>query len=253
MLSGEKGMDEKKELYILAIVAMVSVVTVGIISYIAISSPKTVYAQTPQQENLLTVSGTGTVKALPDLASISIGVETQGPTANETLRENSEKMNAIISSIIGLGVSKQNISTSGFYLYPVYVYPDKEPPKLVGYRVSNTISVTVSKFDMIGKIIDTGVNSGANKIMGVSFLFSENLRKQLVNQALESAVNDAKNKAEIALKPLNLKIIGVKSVQVNEGYQPILYRAIEAYSSTTPILPGEQQVSISVQVVFVIG
>lgn len=246
-------MDEKKELYILATVAIISVVTIGIISYIVISSPKTIYAQTPQQENLLTVSGKGTVKALPDLASVSIGVETQGSTANETLRENSEKMNAIISSIIDLGVSKQNISTSGFYLYPVYIYPDKESPKLVGYRVSNTISVTVSKFDIIGKIIDTSVSSGANEIRGVSFLFSENLQKQLINQALESAVNDAKNKAEVALKPLNLKVIGVKSVQVNEGYQPIFYRAIEAYSSTTPILPEEQQVSINVQVVFIIG
>lgn len=246
-------MDEKKSLYLFALISIVSIIVVGTISYIAISAPKAIYAQSSQQENLLTVSGTGTVKALPDLVSISIGVETQGASANETLKENAIRMNAVIDSIVELGIDKQNISTSGFSLYPIYIYPDKEQPKLVGYRVSNTISVVVSKFDLVGKVIDTSVNSGANKVLGVSFMFSENLQKQLRNQAIEYAINDAKNKAETALKPLNLKIVGVKSIQINEGSWPIVYRALSESPPSTPILPGEQQVSVSVQVVFIIG
>ncbi|MBO3802151.1 MAG: SIMPL domain-containing protein [Thermoproteota archaeon] len=251
-------MDEKRTLYLLTLVSIISVITMGAISYVAINSPKNspnaVYAQTSQQEeNLLTVSGTGTVRALPDLVSISIGVETQGLSANETLKENADKMNAVINSIIELGIDKQNISTSGFFLYPIYIYPDKESPKLVGYRASNTILVVVSKFDIVGKIIDTSVSSGANKVLDVSFMFSEGLQNQLRNQAIENAVNDAKNKAETALKPLNMKIVGVKSIQINEGSWPTVYRALTSSFANTPILPGEQQVSVSVQVVFIIS
>lgn len=246
-------MEEKRELYILALVAVVAVITVGTISYVAISSPKEVYAQNSQQENLLTITGTGTIKALPDLISITVGVETQGQTANETLRENSDKMNAVIDSIVKLGVDKQNISTSSFYLYPIYIYKENESPKLVGYRVSNTVTVTISKFDLAGKIIDESVKSGANEVTGVSFLFSDSLKSQLENQAIENAVNDARNKAEVALKPLNMKIIGVKSIQINRGYwpSPIVFRTEMA--SVTPVLPGEQQVSVNVQVEFIIG
>ncbi len=215
----------------------------------------------------LFVTGTAFKKVSPDKVSVTLGVETQEKTAQEAARKNAEIMNAIIDSLKGLGLNTNQISTNYYNIYPVYEYkpileerispPYPQNQVLMGYRVTNTITVTASASTNIGEIIDTATNTGANQVQGVSYFVSEEIQNRMNNELIEEAVLNAKIKAEKALAPLNMQIVGVKNLNLNDVYYPI-YRYdkvafAESASASTPILPSEQQVSTSVSVTFMIG
>jgi uncharacterized protein YggE len=219
---------------------------------------------------VLFVTGTAFKKISPDKVSVTLGVETQEQTAQEAARKNAEIMNAVINGLKELGLNTNQISTSYFNVYPVYEYRKVEacimiyppPPEcggqvLVGYRVTNTITVTAPASENIGKVIDTAINAGANQVQSVSYFVSEEVQRQMSNELIEQAVLNAKVKAEKALAPLNMQIVGVKSLNLNDVYYPV-YRydkavLAEGVAAPTPILPSEQQVSASVSVTFMIG
>jgi hypothetical protein len=204
-------------------------------------------------------------KVSPDKVSITLGVETQEKTAKEAAAKNSEMMNAIINKLKALGLSTDEISTSYYNIYPVYEYPpviyEKDIPRpqspvLVGYRVTNTITITTSASEDVGSIIDAAVDAGANQVQGVSFFVSEEVQGQMNKQLIEQAVLDARAKAQSALSPLNMQIVGVKNINLNDVYFPVYSYdkvALEGGAAPTPILPSQQQVSASVSVTFIIG
>lgn len=218
-------------------------------------------------DNYFTLHATGTAikKVSPDKVSITLGVETQEKTAKEAAAKNSEMMNAIINKLKALGLSTDEISTSYYNIYPVYEYPpviyEKDIPRpqspvLVGYRVTNTIIITTSASEDVGAIIDGAVDAGANQVQGVSFFVSEEVQGQMNKQLIEQAVLDAKAKAQSALSPLNMQIVGVKNINLNDVYFPVYSYdkvALEGGAAPTPILPSQQQVSASVNVTFIIG
>jgi len=213
----------------------------------------------------LYATGTAIKKVSPDKVSITLGVETQEKTAKEAAAKNAEMMNAIINKLKALGLSTDEISTSYYNIYPVYEYPpviyEKDIPRpqspvLVGYRVTNTIIITTSASEDVGSIIDAAVDAGANQVQGVSFFVSEEVQGQMNKQLIEQAVLDARAKAQSALSPLNMQIVGVKNINLNDVYFPVYSYdkvALEGAGAPTPILPSQQQVSASVSVTFIIG
>ena len=222
---------------------------------------------TEGNDSLFTLHATGTAikKVSPNKVSITLGVETQELTAKDAAAKNAEMMNAIINKLKALGLSTDEISTSYFNIYPVYEYPpviyEKDIPRpqspvLVGYRVTNTITITTDAGEDVGAIIDGAVDAGANQVQGVSFFVSEEVQGQMNKQLIEQAVLDAKAKAESALSPLNMQIVGVKNINLNDVYFPVYSYdkvALEGGAAPTPILPSQQQVSASVSVTFIIG
>jgi hypothetical protein len=220
-----------------------------------------------ENDSFFTLHATGTAikKVSPDKVSITLGVETQETTAKEAAAKNAEMMNAIISKLKALGLSTDEISTSYYNIYPVYEYPpviyEKDIPRpqspvLVGYRVTNTITITTSANEDVGAIIDGAVDAGANQVQGVSFFVSEEVQGQMNKQLIEQAVLDARAKAQSALSPLNMQIVGVKNINLNDVYFPVYSYdkvALESAGAPTPILPSQQQVSASVSVTFIIG
>lgn len=217
----------------------------------------------------LFVTGTAFKKISPDKVSLTLGVETQEETAKEAAAKNAEIMNAIISNLKALGLKTDEIGTSYYNIYPVYEYPPiiyeksivpprPESPILVGYRVTNTITITTSASADVGAMLDATIDAGANQVQGVSYFVSEEVQRQMNRQLVEQAVLDAKAKAENALSPLNMQIVGVKSINLNDVYFPVYSYdraafAVAEAAPPTPILPSQQQVSASVSVTFIIG
>ena len=215
----------------------------------------------------LFVTGTAFKKISPDKVSITLGVETQEKTAKEAAAKNAELMNAVINGLKELGLTTNEISTSYYNIYPVYEYPPviyeknivpprPESPILVGYRVTNTITITTPANTDVGSMIDAAIDAGANQVQGVNYFVSEDVQRQMNKQLIEQAVLDAKAKAENALSPLNMQIVGVKSINLNGVYFPVYSYdkvAFEGGAAPTPILPSQQQVSASVSVTFIIG
>lgn len=89
----------------------------------------------------ITVSGAGEVKVKPDTAYLSLGVETQAPTAREPQQRNARAMGTILDRLQARGLKRDNMQTSGINLFPDYQY-DGKGPRLIGYRANNSLIST---------------------------------------------------------------------------------------------------------------
>ena len=210
--------------------------------------------------NSLTVSAEGKVKATPDLATVNLGVITQGPEASKVQEENSKKINKIVEFVKKQGITKDDISTSQFNIYPQYNYKDGKND-IIGYQLDQTITVKVKGVDksteILGKILSGAVSEGANQIYGVSLGFDDpdNLRQQ----ARELAIEKAKEKAKELAKVAGLKLGKVVSVsEAGGGGYPMPYygggyggagMAMEKAVSPN-IEPGSQDIIENMSVTF---
>jgi len=258
-------MKYSKPIFAAIIAVLVVSVTMSAISLAPNASAQEV-TPFPSREKVLSVTGTALSSVAPDLVNISFGVETQEKTAQDALTANSELMNKVIASIKQVGLSDSEISTSQFSIYPVYEsYQEKETgiykQTLVGYKVSNIVNVKTKKLDSVAPIIDNAVNVGVNRVDSVFFSLSPEITSKLQDELLEKAVLNAKSRAEIALSPLDYKIIGVKEISLSEFSIPyprpmydMAYGAMETKSyAPTPIFSSDQDIRATANVVFLIG
>lgn len=219
----------------------------------------------PSREKTISVTGQANTSVDPDRLNIRFGVEIQKPTAKEALDENTAKMNEIVAAIKAAGVSDDEVSTSQFSIYPVYEsYQEKETgiyrQKLVGYSVSNIVTVESSNLNLAPDVIDSAVNAGANRVDSVYFSLSAEKQRRVSDDLVAEAIQNAKSKAEKALAPLDQQIIGVKYVSLSDfGYPPPMpyygyaEKAYDSAMSATPIFQSDQDVTASANVVFLIG
>jgi uncharacterized protein len=218
----------------------------------------------PSREKVISVTGTATESVKPDLLVIQFGVETQEKTAKQALDANSQQMTAIVGAVKTLGITEDELSTSRLNIFPVYdSYQDKitgrYTQELIGYRVSNILSVETSKLKMAADIIDSSVAVGANRIDSVSFTLSPQKQLEIKDDLIEKAILNAKLKAEKALAPLDHQIIGVKAVTLSEfGIPPPIaydyaYTKSESAVPSTPVFSSDQDVTTNASVIFLIG
>jgi uncharacterized protein YggE len=222
-------------------------------------------ANVTNSNSTLSVSGTAFTKVKPDRVVISIGVETTNKTAKASLAANSELMNKIISSLRNLGLKENETSTSSFTISPNYNYTESGTIlNITGFTVTNSIQIDSSTLVNISSWIDAAVASGANSINSIDFRVSNNKLEDTKNMLIKDAIANAREKANIVSSELGLKVIGLKSITVSEfDYiqppQPFMEKRFDAAGAapatavTTPILAGEQEVSVSVSIVFLIG
>jgi uncharacterized protein YggE len=218
--------------------------------------------------SVVSTSGTATVKVDPDKVSVTIGVDTQGLTAEEAATKNAELMEKVIAALKELGVTDDQISTSWYNVFPIYDYrsppcieiypqpPDCAPKsEITGYRASNSLSVTLDADDDVGRVIDGAVKAGANNVNGVYFFVSEERQQQIRDGLIKEAIDNARSRADKAAEAVNMSITGVKSINLNDVYFPVFYKdfAAESTGASTPILPGQQQVTMTVQVTFLMS
>lgn len=252
----------------LTIVAMIAVLVVSISLGTAFNEADAEEVTPfPSREKTISVSGVATTTVEPDLLTVRFGTETQENTAQQALSSNSEMMNEAISALKNAGISEDEISTSSLSIYPVYEsYKDefqRYKPELVGYKVSNIISVETRKINSVASIIDGAVSAGINRVDSVFFSLSPERHMALKDKMLEDAVINARYKAQNALEPLNHKIIGVKSISLSEFGMPYpmpMYQGDFAMTdgsmkmtAPTPVFSSDQGVTTSANVVFLIG
>lgn len=212
----------------------------------------------PAFAGTITIEGHGEVAAAPDMAMINSGVTTQGATAREALDANTAAMAELIAELKAAGIGARDIQTSGFSVNPNYVYTDERdangytlPPKINGYQVSNTVTVTVRQLDALGSILDKSVTVGANTINGVSFSVAD--PSELYNEARKAAFADAKAKADLYAAAAGTVVEDIVSISETQGYnQPVpvaMYaRADMAASAPVPVQGGELSFAINVNV-----
>jgi len=215
-------------------------------------SPASALAADPLPHTI-TVSGEGEIKAVPDEAVLTAGVESTGVTADAALAANRRAMNDVFATLKSRGIPDRSIQTSNFSVSPQYASGPHTVPKVVGYQVSNSVSVTIDDLAKLGPAIDALVAAGANSMGGISFSIHD--PKPLLKQAREAAVKDATDRAETYAQAAGLSVGPV--VQLSEGaaqmprpvFRTMAIAGFDAGNATT-VAAGEQTISAQVTVTF---
>ncbi|MBU6445583.1 MAG: SIMPL domain-containing protein [Alphaproteobacteria bacterium] len=199
--------------------------------------------------HLLTVSGEGEASATPDQAQLSAGVVSEAKTAAEALAENSHQMNAVFAALKRMGIADKAIQTSGFSVSPQYPpYDSKEPRHIIGYQVSNSVSVKVDDLSRLGPALDALVAAGANQVNSVSFSIRDSHALQA--KAREAAVKDAMAKAETYARAAGVSLGPIAAISESgaEPPRPMMMReeSVVVTAQRTPVSPGEETVSADV-------
>jgi len=212
-------------------------------------------AQQPpvQLEGRVIVIGEGSVYVAPDYAQIRGGVTTNGKTDKEATDANSKLMAAITAALLNSGIAQADIQTAQFSIQPVYAPPQPQnEPKLVGYRVSNQVTVTVRSLGKVSDILDRMVDAGATDIGNVSFLHADPAKA--LDQAREAAVADARRKAELYAHGLGFTLGRVAWLTEDTGLMPPVpvpaFRAQASMAAPVPIAPGEDNLRVQITVGF---
>ena len=216
-------------------------------------------------QSVVSTSGTAIVKVDPDKVSVTIGVETNGETAEEAAAANAELMEKVLAALRDLGIEDDQISTSWYSLYPTYVWrsppcieiypqpPECEPKnEVTGYVAHNSVTVTLDADADVGSVIDGAVAAGATNVNGAYFFVSTERQEEIRNGLIGDAIDNARVRANSAAAAVDMEITGVKSINLNDVYFPVVYRdfSLAQEGASTPILPGQQEVSMTVQVTF---
>jgi len=208
-----------------------------------------------QQNTGIWVSGEGTVSVVPDVAILSLGVEAQSETVAEAQQQAAEAMEAVMAVLDEQGVAEKDIQTQRFRIRPKW---DNNEEIIIGYQVTNTVTVKVRNIDDIGAIIDAAATAGGDYIRINSISFTIDDPTEYYEDVRELAMEDAEAKAK-QLAKLGGVSLG-KPTYINEGgmYLPVprdFYREsgawpVPAPAPSTPISPGEEEIRLTVQVVY---
>lgn len=209
----------------------------------------------------ITVTGTASAQAEPDLLVVRLGVETQEETAAAALASNSELMARVAGALAAAGVQEDGIGTSRLSLHPVYGRYDQEAGRseLVGYRASNAVTAETADLAAAAGVVDGAVAAGANRVDGVSFELSPGRHKEVRDGLIAAAVLDARAKADLALEPLGYRVTGVRAVAISEPGAPHLLPALAAeasdssFRSAPPVFAPGREVSAAATVSFLMG
>ncbi|MCW4031791.1 MAG: SIMPL domain-containing protein [Candidatus Bathyarchaeota archaeon] len=198
--------------------------------------------------NVIKVTGTGRVYASPDIAVLTIGVETRSEDAQNAQQRNAEKMNNVIEALMNDDISEDNIKTISYRLEPVIRYEDGTNI-IIGYVAENKMQVKLGDISDAGRVIDLAVAAGANEISFIEFSLSEDRMESYREQAMDAAVQNANLRAETISKSMGVQLIGPLEVNLIPSYEPIT-RIYEAQAAVTPITPGELEILSTVEITY---
>lgn len=224
---------------------------VAAVAAIQLAAP--VAADTPAPR--ITVTGQGRVDARPDMATINLGVQTQGDTAAEALRANTTGLAAVIARLKEAGVAERDLQTSGLGLGPRFDYSrEGKPPTVVGYEATNQLTVRVRDLTALGGVLDQAVGDGANLFNGLTFGLAD--PQPAMDEARVQAVADARRKAEMMAKAAGVelgRVIEISETRSMPEARPMFARAAMADAAAVPVEGGEVSYEIAVTVTWALA
>lgn len=200
----------------------------------------------------ISVTGTGTVEAAPDMATVMIGVTTQAPTAAEALAANTAATDAVIARLTASGIEGRDMQTSNLSINPNWTGYDSSTPTISGYVASNMLTIRVRKLETTGTVLDAAVTDGANTLNGLTFGLAN--PEPAYNEARKEAVADARAKAELLAEAAGVKLGDVLSIS-DQGAMTDpapMYREAVA-SAPVPVVGGELGLIANVSVTWAIA
>ncbi len=198
----------------------------------------------------LTVTGKATVNAVPDQATLSLGVTTTGETAAAAMAANNDATSAVIARLIAAKVADRDMQTTGLSLNPNWVMnADGTEQVIQGYIASSTLTVRIAALETAGLVLDAAVTDGANTLNGLTFGLAN--PRPIEDDARKAAVADALARAQVLAQAAGESLGPILSITEGGGGQqpmPMLFKA--AADSAVPLAAGEVGVSAEVTIVW---
>jgi uncharacterized protein YggE len=223
----------------------------------AVAQQATVPPREPATTDTISVTGTGRVTLVPDRFSFNASVQTMAPTVEEAVNENNTKVAAVVAALKNAGAKAEEIQTSNFSINPQLDYSQQQQgklPRLIGYQVSNSITVTRKQISDAGKLLQAAISAGVNQTSGLSFSVSDPARGR--DEGLRAAFADARAKASLLAQAAG-RALGA-AMQITEGGssappvpRPMMGRVMAAQvAEQVPVESGTEELSYTVSVVF---
>jgi uncharacterized protein len=208
------------------------------------------------QLRTITVSGSGFISIVPDRVVFVVGVSTQAGTAEQAMEENNQRMQALIDTLLGAGVSQADIQTQSISLFPQYAsepQPSSEEREITGYVAINTVRVESGDIDAVGTLLDAAVGAGGNTIHSVAFEISN--PAQALDEARQMAWDNARHKARQLAGLAGVPLGPVISVtEYSASPRPVgPEMAREDAAIGVPIQPGVQESQVNLDVTWMLG
>ena len=242
-------------------------ITAGVLSVLVIvglsgCAPGTTTSGTPQialssQQQGIWVSGEGKVSAAPDIATLSLGVQSQEATVADAQAKATQAMNAVMAALTANGIDKKDIQTQNFNISPMTKWdPTTQEQVTTGYQVTNTVTVKVRNLDNTGAIIDAVAQAGGDLTRVNSISYSIEDPTSYYAEARTEAVADAQAKAEQLAKLAGVSLGDPIYITESSSAPPIYSRGVAESAvpapDTTPVSPGELDITLDVQITYAI-
>ncbi len=204
------------------------------------------------ENRTLSLSATGSVNVRPDTAHISVGVVSEAENARSAMDDNNQAMAKVIKSLKDKDIASRDIQTTKFAVHPRYQHFDDGKPSVIsGYRVVNSIRITVRDIGRLGEVLDKVVSFGSNQINGISFSVSE--PDALMDKARVAAIKTARERAELYAKAAGTAVgdvLKIEELESDSAPEP-RFRAMTAKAEgDVPIEAGETEITVRVRVIW---
>jgi len=210
----------------------------------------------------ITVTGTAEEAMTPDLAELTVGIESRSRNASDCLAANGREMTALMDVLKNHAIAPKNIQTSRLDLSPVYDRPksenaaDKPAAKILGYQVNNRVIITIRDTKKVGELLDLMVKAGVNQIHDLSFTVSNkksmlrDLRKRALADAREKAEDAANDAGMIRGNPVSIRLEDTNENAASFGMAGGRRDSDLQLPPSTPIAMGQEVLSVIVEVVY---
>ena len=200
---------------------------------------------------MITVTGEGAAALTPDLALVTAGVTSEARTARDAAEDNARASAAVLAAAKSAHIAVSDLRTGRFSIQPVYApQSDGAPPRISGYRASNSVVVKLRDVARIGAVIDALIAAGATNIAGPEFTVAD--ASTLLDQARAAAMADARRKAELLARAAGATLGRPVSIREGDDDPVHPFASLRAASASapagTPILAGEQDRRVRVTV-----
>lgn len=220
------------------------------------AQPATYPPREPALIETISVTGMGKVTVTPDRYTFNVGVQTVGATVDDSVRENNQRIAAVVAALKKAGATDAEVRTSNFSIMPQQDYTQGHMPRILGYQVNNTVTVTRKSVTDAGKLLQAALNAGVNTSSGLQFEVSDLTRGR--DEGLRGAFNDAKAKAALLAQAAG-RTLG-RAMSITEGgaqeRPPMVYGksmgvvAQAAVAESVTVESGTQEQTYTVSVIF---
>lgn len=237
------------------------VIVALLVGLLAVPTGAWAHDETKAEPPTLTVSGIGHLAFAPDTAYVTLGMETAGTSLAEAQRLNHTVMTKVMERLRELQIEQSRIQTSSFTVSPHYKPPSKRPadappvpPEIIGYVVSNSVTVEVRNLEKVGAVIEESLAAGANHFQGLRWALRDEQQAKL--GALKQAAAKAREKAATLSEAVKVKLVRLIGVN-EEGHVvhplPKVARSMAMDGGETPIFSGVLDIMATVTLIYEIG